>query len=273
MPINNEFAAAVETNGYAALHLLVESQANGRMETMPGFKRFTTGVPFFLMNGFLGADLPEDAARRIVRDEVNIMKARELPFMWMIGPSAQPQTMAALLEQEDLKPIHNPGMWIDLDRMNEPTEVPGIQIREVDDEEDMARWTEVLSRGYGIPLSVGQVFRDVLHHERQQPEPRFHHFLALQAGIPAACSSLVIAAGQAGVYNVATVKEARRQGIGAAVTVAALQAGRALGLKSGVLFASKMGYPIYEKLGFRTCCTVSMYAWHGDAAVDTQGNL
>lgn len=62
-----------------------------------------------------------------------------------------------------------------------------------------------------------------------------------------------------GVYNIATVAAARRRGYGAAMTMRIVDDGAAAGCDVAVLQSSEMGYPVYERLGFRT--VVSYRAW------------
>ena len=64
-----------------------------------------------------------------------------------------------------------------------------------------------------------------------------------------------------GVYNIATVPWARKRGFGVAMTARIVADGAALGCDVAVLQASEMGYPIYERLGFRT---VVRYMGYGD---------
>ena len=54
------------------------------------------------------------------------------------------------------------------------------------------------------------------------------------------------------VYSIGVVEDARRRGIGKAMTLAVLRLGRDAGCRIGVLQSSKMGYPRYEAMGFES---------------------
>ena len=55
-----------------------------------------------------------------------------------------------------------------------------------------------------------------------------------------------------GVYNIATIESARGRGYGAAITRQVVADGIAAGCDVAILQASDMGYPVYERMGFRT---------------------
>jgi GNAT superfamily N-acetyltransferase len=85
--------------------------------------------------------------------------------------------------------------------------------------------------------------------------------LARLDGVPVGCGSGFVHDGVLGVYNIATLEEARGRGIGYAVTAALLAEGRRRGCRHAVLHASEEGRPVYERLGFEAVCDVPQYVW------------
>lgn len=70
-------------------------------------------------------------------------------------------------------------------------------------------------------------------------------------GQPVARSMVVVSGEMAGVTNVYVAPSVRRRGLGAAVTAAAVRAGRELGATAACLEATPMGEPLYRAMGFR----------------------
>jgi predicted acetyltransferase len=95
----------------------------------------------------------------------------------------------------------------------------------------------------------------------------FWTYLAFLNGQSVATSQLFLSAGVAGIYNVTCVPEARGQGIGAAITQAPLLDARAIGYRVGILQASKLGYPVYRRLGFQDFGKMSLYLWENNADI------
>jgi predicted N-acetyltransferase YhbS len=93
----------------------------------------------------------------------------------------------------------------------------------------------------------------------------WRRYLGLLKGAPAATSTLFLGADVAGIYFVSVHPHVRSFGIGAALTQAPLRAARELGYRVGVLGASALGEPVYRRLGFTTCCQISLYEWSPQA--------
>jgi predicted acetyltransferase len=86
-------------------------------------------------------------------------------------------------------------------------------------------------------------------------------YLGLLDGKPVATSLYYLGEGIAGIYFVATLSEARNQGIGYAITQKSLLDARELGYRVGILQASSMGKPVYLKLGFKEYSRIGSYSW------------
>ena len=85
------------------------------------------------------------------------------------------------------------------------------------------------------------------------------NYLGFLYGNPVSTSSLFYGGGAAGIYCVATLREARGQGLGAALTLQPLLEAREWGYRIGVLQSSKMGFNIYKRLGFRHLCQIENF--------------
>jgi ribosomal protein S18 acetylase RimI-like enzyme len=70
--------------------------------------------------------------------------------------------------------------------------------------------------------------------------------------------------GVTGIYNVATLPQARQQGIGTALTVAPLLEARAQGYRVATLQSTPIGLNLYLRLGFREYCSFNAYFWQGE---------
>ncbi len=224
---------------------------------------FISGLPFELCNGVVRAQFaPADLDAKV--DEVTRhFTERNVPASWLVGPSTQPDNLGSRLEASGW--IHDdeaPGMAIDLLALREDHPLPpDLTVNEVSDGEMLKQWIRVLTVGSGMPESVQNMLLDLYARYGFVQVPSVRYYLGLLNGEPVATSFLFLAGGVAGIYNVATLPDARGQGIGTALTVAPLLAARALGYRSAVLQSTKMGLNVYRRLGFQEYCTFSFYFW------------
>jgi GNAT superfamily N-acetyltransferase len=79
---------------------------------------------------------------------------------------------------------------------------------------------------------------------------------------PVATSLAFVAEGAVGLYGIGTVPDKRGNGYGGALTLAGARWGLQRGADVAVLASSDMGYPVYERLGFRVDCEA--IAWVRD---------
>ena len=82
-------------------------------------------------------------------------------------------------------------------------------------------------------------------------DPAIRHYLAYVDGEAAACATIILGDGIAGVWNVGTLRPFRRQGLASAILMRALADAAADGYPESILVASQMGRPLYEEMGYK----------------------
>jgi len=172
--------------------------------------------------------------------------------MWMVWPETDPPEIAAWIESgEGQKLSDSPGMVADLQGISmEIPFVAGGELREVRSPAELEEWAEVIRTVFHLPESASGFLAGGVRLRRQT---------VYWNGLPAATAAFFGLEDVAGIYCVATVPEARRQGLGAAVTLWAMQLARHEGYKWAVLQSSPDGYGVYERLGFVECGRCARY--------------
>ncbi len=224
---------------------------------------FLTGMPYLLFNGVLNACLPADDLDQHIAHALAPFAARKLPMFWMTGPSTQPHDLGRRLLAAGLSdPGELVGMAADLSTVCEGWPAPpDVVIERVRDIPTLERWVATFSAGFGYSPDVGQSFFAIFAGLGLEDQSPLAHYLGLVAGEPAATASVFLGAGVAGIYSITTIPTRRRQGIGAAMTLAPLCDARSRGYHIGILHAEPAGLSLYRRLGFREYCTLHPYLW------------
>jgi len=126
------------------------------------------------------------------------------------------------------------------------------------------RWLDVFLTGFGVATMEsagpeGAVLRRIAEL-LGYAEP-VYEYLGWLGETPVATTTLFLVDDVAGIYNVATLPEARGRGIGAVMTVHALRRAQALGARAAIVLSTPMGERIYQRLGFVERCRVGQYLW------------
>lgn len=184
---------------------------------------------------------------------------------WWLGAQSQPATLRERLRAHGF--VENiagdPGMAADLHALNEDVRTPdGFRIVEAADEKTLEDWRDVFAAAFEVPIFAGQSWVDATLRLNVSGAP-WRLYVGYLGDQPVATNIGFNGGGVASVYGVGTVAEHRGKGIGRAITLAPLLAARDAGYRYGVLFASDMGVPAYERLGFRRLvdCTIGRYLW------------
>jgi len=232
--------------------------AHSELVNLPDCAGFSTTVPTPLYNGVIRTQFAIESLDESIQRTINYFAQKQLPFVWWTTPTSEPSMLETALEAHGLIPIMElPGMSIALDTVTPLSKADHLEILTVQDATTLKQSVEVAMIGFDTPTE----FFDPLFALESALEMPYTRFLALWNGKPAGISALYLDSGVAGLYFVATIPEARRHGVGMAVTQAALEEARTLGCDSAILQASPMGAPMYERLGFQECCKLKLYLY------------
>jgi ribosomal protein S18 acetylase RimI-like enzyme len=180
------------------------------------------------------------------------------PVTWWAGPSAEPDNLAdRLLAAGYHLDDDEAGMAADLAALVEDLPRPeALRITPVEQDDEtlddgrLDAWLEVNRRTWPWTEAKVEHRRDLYRSDDRRPRP-WRHVVGWLDEQPVAAARVFVEDEVAMVHGIATIPEARRQGIGAAITAAALVDARARGCRVGVLQASSMGQGPYRRIGFR----------------------
>jgi GNAT superfamily N-acetyltransferase len=222
---------------------------------------FDTPIPTLPYNAVLHFCAVSDLERRI--DAIfEHYRQRDVPFIWIVHPTAQPSDLGERLRARGLEEAEVcPGMAMDLSEVAEPAEPPTrIEIHEAatSDTEDVL---ELVAWRWEVPKEVLPKLPGIARaFEVGVPGSPVRCWVARQDGLPVSKVILNLAAGAAGIYGVVTKPEARGLGLARILTLQALQAARDAGYNLGVLHSSPMAVRLYERVGFRAIAPFRIFA-------------
>lgn len=212
-------------------------------------------------NGVLRTDLPAGDADIHIAKMLAWFDSRSVPMSWWGGPSRRPTDLGARLVSHGLvSQGDDPGMAADLHTLREDLPVPaGFAVERVRDVDAARLWLRTLRNSNDGGPDVSQIPLSRFAPASFDDADPLRLYIASVNGAPVATAQVLFASGVAGLYFVKTIPAARRQGIGAGVTLAALRDARAAGYHIGVLGSSQMGVGVYQRLGFREYCKLTLH--------------
>lgn len=141
-----------------------------------------------------------------------------------------------------------PAMTLDLARLPAADD----PLEDWSDAPDPAEIAQIVERSYGLQDgAVNAAIRGWL-------EPATAYVARLD-GHPACCLTIVREGPDAGVFLVGTVPEARGLGLARRLLLHALYAARAAEATVSTLQSSRLGYPVYRRLGYVELCRLGIW--------------
>src|SRR5262249_53782564 len=149
-----------------------------------------------------------DAAARRVKETLDYFRSHALPsFIWWFDAGTEASAWGPLLEAHGLTLDRSiPGMAAALESLHDPPDAE-IQVRRVTNRRERALWAETFVVGYGFPREWAPLVADLFGG--LDGRDAYHGYIAFDRGVAVATSTLFLSAGVAGLYDVATLPEAR----------------------------------------------------------------
>lgn len=186
---------------------------------------------------------PAPDAERAIGEAEAFFASHRRPWILFVLPDAAPSFEHAAQRRSLRDEGWFPGLVLDPIPTRVPAPPGGVEVHQVDSLEELQLFERTASRAYEV--ESGPVYNGWLTY------PGFSFHLAYYRGEPVATATLVASHGVAGIVYVGTVPEFRGRGFGRAVVWSAIGAGREQGFRTSALWATPLGRPMYERMGFR----------------------
>jgi ribosomal protein S18 acetylase RimI-like enzyme len=146
-------------------------------------------------------------------------------------------------------------MALPVERLRSAAPPAGVEIRRVDDGATLARVAEADAAAFDVDAVLTRAFLP----DQVLQDPTQHVFAAFADDDVVGAGEGGLADGVLGVFGIATVPAFRRRGVAAALTSRLIE-DLASGADLAVLQSSRLGFGVYERLGFREMSTWEVWA-------------
>lgn len=239
-----------------------------RLFIEPEITWFTTDIayPHYVFNVALRANFtaPETAHAHINR-LIQDAQSRHMSLFWAVGPATQPADFGQYLVAHEFQlALSAKAMQLDLAQLNEEFVVPAdFRVVRVATPAQLREFIRVQSYNSDLPANAAEAWFNLEADIGLGDHLAWQRYLGYWQGEPVATASTVAGSGVVGLYQVATLPQARGFGLGTVISLAALQDARQRGQRQAILHSTTMGLNIYRRLGFEPVTDFDIYLWSG----------
>lgn len=244
---------AAERQNYLDSYITLTNSRDGEVRQFGPITAISTGIPHTEYNRVFVFEPP---SHDDFTAAMGWVETRDVPF-WLTTTETTSPLIEDLAGEHGFRKINrtNPGMV--LESLAEiPPQDSDVDIIEVTDSTGLEDFITVFSAVFDVP---GEYLRPDPSNANATEDDARTAFVGYLDDRPVATGSLFRSETVAGVFAIAVVEAARGRGIGEAMTLEMLRAGREAGCRIGVLQSTEMAIPLYEKLGFETVETYHFF--------------
>ena len=234
----------------------------GIVQEGPELWMFYTGRAY--LNGVTMTQLAHNDPAYIdkkITEVLDFFDTRNISTHWSVSPATRPVDLATHLQARGFTQVGvDMNMAIDVQtvQLSLPSR-PELVIKEIADLETLKIQRDISRIGFDSTLEGAQTYYESYVANGFGEGKPWHHYIAILSNTPIGIASMLLHAGVAGIYGVATLPEVRKQGVGTALTLHAIQEARALGYRVAILAPSHIGLHMYRTIGFQEVRTTYHY--------------
>lgn len=251
----------VERNLRESFRVVAAHRQAGELRELDGVSIASAGVTFQMFNAaFLSAPVDSEAhLDRCVAQAAVHFAARGQRWSYWIGHGwldgrARKRLAPALRKRSLYQAVELPGMFAE-EVLPPLRKLPQMEVRRVTPGPVRDAFCAIGSLCFNVPISW---FCEVFDSDGIWND--FAGYVGYANGEPVSTAATVIGGGAVGVYNVATIPNRRCLGYGEAVMrYAGEQARLEHGLTRTILQSTPQGFDLYQRMGYRTVTTISVF--------------
>jgi GNAT superfamily N-acetyltransferase len=180
---------------------------------------------------------------------------------WPVYCADTPANLEQVLAAAGCAAGRVPWMLADLAALPDLPWLDDFRVEQVSDLKMLETWQQASALGFEIDPQGVQIYYDAYARQLQAASPTAVQHIGFWRDRPVTSSTLLLADGIAGVYDVSTPPQFRQRGFAAAITQAIVREARDHGYQHACLIASEMGASVYARVGFSTRVWFPEYTW------------
>ena len=215
-------------------------------------------VPIYPVNHAADINVKEDEAENLLNKVTEYFTSRGSSYAcFRISPLTRPKGFNQFLEENGFERKSEESVMVFKGKQVEDKLNPEIKVREIS-EGEIDVWNKIFVKSFGIPNEWKEGFDKLI---RMFVRKGWKCYLAYFKRKPVGTCTLFSLIKTGGIFNVGTLKEHRRRGIGTTLTVHALMDSMDGGNDLHTLQTEKGGNAerLYKKIGFEIDHTISYF--------------
>jgi predicted transcriptional regulator YdeE/GNAT superfamily N-acetyltransferase len=217
---------------------------------------YAWGMDYVCGNGVIEKDGDRVPTEEEIDRTIKYFSAKNLPFMWW--------SSAKVLEEKGFQfgGILT-GIALDISQRvpSKPSISPDLKITIVKSESELKSFTSLAANAFAMNSKATEQWLALNDAEMKAGEQV--HFMAYLKGFPVGTATLSVSPSSAGIWNLATLPEHRKHGIGGALVHAALVEAkeRQYNQVMAILMSEGMAWGLFTKFGFKEVSEFPFYVY------------